>query len=314
MKRWRSRFSKQELDDLRRVDVLPGLWMVTAQFLIVGLALAACALVPHPVVVLLAMLVIGGRQLGLAIVMHEAAHNTLLPNRRANDWLGNWGGAYWVFLSVGLYRPYHLEHHAHAGSVADPDMPLKAPYPASKASMARKLLRDASGVVGVQRLVGVASLLFRAATGRHDGKETVTFFGSAIDPGAARRALRGFVCTQGLLLGVLVGLGHGWLFAVWAGSWLTTYSVSMRVRSIAEHGMTDEGRDPFRNTRTVIARWWERLLFAPSRVNHHLEHHLLMTVPHDKLPRLHAMLAERGLLDGAEVVRGYPAVLRRAVR
>ncbi len=58
--------------------------------------------------------------------------------------------------------------------------------------------------------------------------------------------------------------------------------------------------------------WWERLLLAPNRVNYHLEHHLLMTVPHYKLPRLHRMLDERGLLDGALVTRGYRAVLERA--
>ena len=47
-------------------------------------------------------------------------------------------------------------------------------------------------------------------------------------------------------------------------------------------------------------------------MNYHLEHHLLMTVPHYHLPRLHALLRERGVLDGACVERGYWRVLRRA--
>jgi fatty acid desaturase len=48
-------------------------------------------------------------------------------------------------------------------------------------------------------------------------------------------------------------------------------------------------------------------------VNYHLEHHLLMTVPHYALPRLHALLAARGVLARACVERGgYAAVLRRA--
>ena len=68
--------------------------------------------------------------------------------------------------------------------------------------------------------------------------------------------------------------------------------------------------DPLRNTRTTLVSWWERLLLAPNRVNYHLEHHLLMTVPHYKLPRLHRMLDARGLLDGALVTRGYRAVLQ----
>jgi len=76
--------------------------------------------------------------------------------------------------------------------------------------------------------------------------------------------------------------------------------------------MIPEPTDPLRNTRTTLVSWWERLLLAPNRVNYHLEHHLLMTVPLYKLPRLHRLLDERGLLDGACVTRGYADVLRCA--
>jgi len=77
--------------------------------------------------------------------------------------------------------------------------------------------------------------------------------------------------------------------------------------------MTGPAEDPLRNTRTTLVRWWERLLLAPVFVNYHLEHHLLMTVPHYRLPRLHTVLRERGLLDGALVTEGgYREVLRRA--
>jgi fatty acid desaturase len=45
-------------------------------------------------------------------------------------------------------------------------------------------------------------------------------------------------------------------------------------------------------------------------VNYHLEHHLLMTVPHYQLPRLHRLLEEN--VWRMRVERGgYPAVLRR---
>ena len=48
-------------------------------------------------------------------------------------------------------------------------------------------------------------------------------------------------------------------------------------------------------------------------MNYHLEHHLLMTVPHYHLPRMHALLRERGLLEKALVSEGgYWKVLQRA--
>ena len=82
--------------------------------------------------------------------------------------------------------------------------------------------------------------------------------------------------------------------------------------------------DVARRPRTaLLGRWvrdwfmWviaplERLFIAPYYVNYHLEHHLLMTVPHYHLPRLHRLLRERGVLEGACITRGYPAVLRLA--
>ena len=86
-----------------------------------------------------------------------------------------------------------------------------------------------------------------------------------------------------------------------------------RLRSIAEHALTPDRLDALNNTRTVRANWWERLLLAPNRVNYHLEHHLLMTVPHYNLPRMHDLLRERGVLDRACIADGYWGVLTGAV-
>jgi fatty acid desaturase len=58
------------------------------------------------------------------------------------------------------------------------------------------------------------------------------------------------------------------------------------------------------------ARWWDRLFLSPNRVNYHLEHHLVVTIPHYNLPRFHRMLHDRGLLDDALISPSYVAVLR----
>jgi fatty acid desaturase len=63
--------------------------------------------------------------------------------------------------------------------------------------------------------------------------------------------------------------------------------------------MIPDPSDDFRNTaQRQRARWWERLFIAPNRVNFHLEHHLMVAVPHYNLPRLHRLLRERGVLEG----------------
>jgi len=102
------------------------------------------------------------------------------------------------------------------------------------------------------------------------------------------------------------------LYLVWAGAWLSTFSLFLRVRAIAEHACTERSPDMLRNTRTTHANLLARATVAPHRVNFHLAHHFLMTVPFFRLPELHALLMARGALSESAVATGYLPVLRLA--
>jgi fatty acid desaturase len=262
------------------------------------LVLASFALVaawPNPLTVILALFVIGARQLGFAVMMHEAAHRSLFQNRKVNDFVGNWLCAYPIWSDTHPYRPYHLQHHARTGSPEDPDIGLVKPFPITRASLGRKIWRDLSGQTGRKFARGAWNRSFA----RWD------------DP-TSRRAAIGVAVTNLVLLALLTAVGHPWLYLLWAGAWLTTNTLVTRIRAIAEHALTPDANDPLGNTRTTRASVWERLFIAPNRVNYHLEHHLLMTVPHYNLPRMHALLGERGILERACVADGYLDVLRNA--
>ena len=294
---WHARFSRDEIQALLRISDLRGAASVALDWALIAAAFTLVARWTSPLTVLVALFVIGGRQLGLAVLMHEAAHLTLLSDRRWNDRVGSWLCAYPVWSDVHAYRAYHLQHHAKTWTAEDPDIGLVMPFPITRSSLRRKVWRDLSGQTGRKFARGA----WRRSLARW----------RAGDP-AGRRAFVGFAVTNALLLGVLAALGHPALYLLWVAAWLTTHTLVTRIRSIAEHAMVPDPRDPLRNTRTTLARWWERLLLAPNRVNYHLEHHLLMTVPHYRLPRMHELLAARGLLDDALVTRGYRAVLARA--
>jgi fatty acid desaturase len=275
--------------------------MVASNWLLVFTAMGLVVWWPNPLTVIVALFVIGARQLGMAIIMHEAAHRSLFRRRVLNDWVGNWLAAYPVWLDVQPYRTYHLQHHSKTWTAEDPDIALALPFPITRASLRRKIWRDLSGKTGWKR----AKATLRRDLGISRGKvQRRSGFGWS--------ALHGVVATNLVLLGVLTLAGHPALYLLWAGAWFTTYSLCMRIRSIAEHAMIGDPADPLRNTRTTLASGWERLLLAPNRVNYHLEHHLYMTVPHYNLPRLHRMLRERRVLDNACVERGYLGVLRLA--
>jgi fatty acid desaturase len=293
---WREALSRDEITALLAQRDAPSWRSLAADWGLVFASLTLVAAWPNVLTVLVALVVIGARQLGLAVLMHEAAHRTLFRRRRLNDFVGQWLCAYPIWSDLEAYRPYHLQHHAHTGQPGDPDLGLVRPFPITRASLRRKVLRDLTGRTGLKFARAAFKRTFRRLE----------------DP-QARRAAVGVAVTNGILLGALALLGRPELYLLWVGAWLTTNTLVTRIRAIAEHALAPDANDPLRNTRTTVIRWWERLFLAPNRVNYHLEHHLLMTVPHYNLPRMHRLLRERGVLERAWVEPGgYPAVLRQA--
>jgi fatty acid desaturase len=299
-KRWLDALTREEIQQLRELSDWRSCASLLADWGLIVAAFALVARAPHPVTILFAVAVIGARQLGLSVLMHEAAHRTLFRNRWLNDVVGNWLCAYPVWSDMGPYRPYHLQHHAKTWLADDPDLNLAVPFPVSAASMRRKIWRDLTGQTAWKRV--------RYTLRRDLGRLNVQQFGS----NAGWRNLRGVAITNLVLLGTLAACGHPALYLLWVGAWFTTHHLVLRLRSIAEHAMIPDPNDPLRNTRTTLARWWERLFIAPNYVNYHLEHHLVMTVPHYNLARMHRLLRDRGLLAGACVANGYLGVLQLA--
>ena len=298
---WRQALSRDEIDALLEMHDWRSWASIAIDWGLVFAAMALVAWLPHVLTIVLALFVIGARQLGFAVLMHEASHRSLFRSRAVNDWVGNWLCAYPIWADLFPYRPYHLKHHAKNWTAEDPDLELAQKHPVTAASMRRKAWRDLSGQVGWKRVKALVRRDLRSADGMHTSRKL-----------AGWHNLRGVVTTNAALLGLLALLGHPELYGLWVGAWFTTYSLVTRIRSIAEHSMVPDTLDELRNTRTTLAGWWERLFVAPNRVNYHLEHHLLMTVPHYSLPRMHRLLRERGVLEQACVTSGYPAVLRQA--
>lgn len=293
---WRAALSPQDVRDLLEMHDWRSWLTLAVNWSLVFAAFALVAWWPNPLTVVTALFVIGARQLGFAVIMHDASHRAFLSSRAVNDWVGNWLAAYPIWSDLRPYRPYHLQHHARTGSAEDPDIGLVKPFPITARSLRRKVWRDLSGQTGRKFAIGA-------------WRRTFARWGE--DP-VATRAAQGVLVTNLVLLGILTACGHPALYLLWAVAWLTTNTLVTRIRSIAEHALTPDPDDPMRNTRTTVARWWERLLLAPIRVNFHLEHHLLMTVPHYNLPRMHRLLRERGALADACVEVGYLGILRRA--
>ena len=290
--------TRQELRAWSARSDLHGAWLVAANWAAIAAIFTAVALWTNPLTVLLGIGLLGGRQLGLAGLMHECGHHNLFAHRKLNDRVGQWLCAWPIMADLHRYARGHLRHHRYAGSEKDPDLPNYQSYPVGWTSFRRKVWRDLTGRTG-----------WKLVRGRFQGRDPL--FGSQ----SRESGLLGFLWVNAGLFVVLVAFGHGGLVLLWPAAFLTTYLLFARIRQVAEHAAVPDlfDPDPRKNTRTTHARWWERLFFAPNFLNYHLEHHLAAGVPCYRLRAFHHLLKERGAYADTHFPRGYAAVLRHAV-
>jgi len=250
---WRKVIPLEERKKLLAISPLRSWWMIASNWLFIFAAMALVAWWPNPLTILVALFVIAARQLGCAVVMHEAAHRTLFKSRALNDWAGNWLAAYPVWTDTAPYRNYPLAHHARTGTIEDPDLGLVTPFPITRESFRRKLWRDLSGQTGVKQAI----LVFKRDMGLLGNRRNQRNFGmSGGDrPDVGWHKVAPVALTNLVLLAILTLAGHPALYLLWVVSWLTTYRLVTRIRAIAEHSMVPDQLDPLRNTRTTRARW-----------------------------------------------------------
>lgn len=308
--------TREELRGFLEVDDARGWWAVARTWGLIAGAFALAGAYPSVWTALVAVVVLGAQQHALAIVQHEAAHGVLFRDGRLNDFVGRWLCANAIWLDFDDYRRAHLLHHTRTGTPEDPDFAtLRAPYPRTRRSLARKLARDAAGITGLKRLVGLVLIAFGAIEFNTNGEFTRAARTerrlSEVLAGAWRN-MRGVVLVQGLLFGILALVGAPWLFGLWAAAYVVVFSLVFRIRAIGDHACTPDATDPFRNSRTILVGPIERFLIAPFHVTYHIGHHLVMTVPWYRLRDFHALLEARGAVDPACVAGGYGEVLRLA--
>lgn len=284
-----SYLSKEELRSFVTADNWRASASVALNIAMVAAGFALPALWQHPVAWILASMLLAGRALGFAILNHDAAHQNFFTSRKVNQWMGKWIFGALPNVPYEAYRRGHLEHHRAAGTEADPDLAFVDAYPATRASLFRKLLRDVSGLNGVKGII---------------------YQFQPTDKGA----LYPFFLMHGLIIATLWAFGVPEVYACWWLGQLFVFPLILRLRVMGEHGGVPDhfDRDPRRYTATTLAGPLARLLVAPNFVNYHVEHHMAATVPGYKLPALHKLLRERGYFEGtACLAPSYWAVVRR---
>jgi fatty acid desaturase len=298
-------FTAEEWAPLAERSSWKGLLLVAHCWAVIGLATLMGLF--FPITIPIAVMIIGARQLGLGILQHDAAHSALHVDPKTNLWVGEWlcGGG------VERYRKYHLQHHKFAQQAEDPDLGLSAPFPITKASLRRKIIRDLTGQTWIKQRFG---LLQYNLKNRAKGAPVLPMIWADIVRQRRFFATNLVAIVAFGVAGMLIGRDWWWgWFALWLLPRATWFQMVTRFRNIAEHALVAKNEpDPLRHARTTTANWLERALIAPYYVNYHCEHHMFMHVPCYHLPTVHQLLRRKGVLSRMETAPGYGRVLARA--
>jgi len=278
------RIPASELRALSRLSSTRALAAIAIEWLAIAGAVVFVTYLHHPLATLVAIPFIGARQHALLVIAHDASHYRLLPNRRANDWVGNVFLSWPMFVSVQGFRHFHGAHHRFLNADGDGNRELWsthtadgsfAPewrYPKSRGALLLTLLRRGALWTGLWWML-------RGIVGGFA-------FGMTLPERVARAAW---------MIGVIAlftwAKAWGAFFWCWVVPYCTWHVVIQYARLICEHSnVKAEAR--WGATRTTIPRLWERLLILPRNIGFHIEHHWYPSVPFYRLAQLHARLMQ----------------------
>jgi fatty acid desaturase len=200
-------------------------------------------------------------------------------------------------ITMQGYRNTHFAHHRETNTENDPDWIRKLgarefSFPKSRTEILLLLCQFAFGFQFFSQLKKIK------------GMKNIN------DISAKLRIARAILLLYVFALSIYVGFWKG-LILYWLIPLATSFMLFLYIRSVAEH-FAVEYEHVLNQTRTVIAPYWERWLFAPHGVNYHLEHHLYPSVPFFRLPELHRhLMTKEEFARSAHVTHGYTTGLFR---
>lgn len=284
------RLSQEDRTRLRAIPSYKNAWSTAWLFGQNILILVAAAKLNHLAVWVIAFLLMGRAHAQFASLMHEAAHRLLFTHKATNDFVGNWILGYSVMTSTQAYRRVHMAHHKREFGPNEPDIPLYANYPVTRASLRRKLIRDATGQTGYKLL-------------RNQLK------GLRSEDTRVKRTLWKMIGVQVVIATVFTLAGYWWMYPVmWVAPYLTVWRVINRLRSIAEHGGLREDDDRRYTTHSVRQHWFAHFYLVPYNIGFHMAHHVDAGVPFRHLREYNRLLHESNYLDDSLEYPSYTSL------
>ncbi|MBL4848043.1 MAG: fatty acid desaturase [Planctomycetes bacterium] len=283
---------------MREFTRVSGWRSIALCFALSGAAIATAALggrLSNYWLALPAILVISGLQFHLMILLHEASHGLLHPNRKINDFVSDLFCAIPFGTLTRYYRVFHLAHHKSTGVRGeDPEVDM------FEAMDYRYRRLPKWKLVGMLLADLLFLNLFRYVTWMI--KFTVE---RGLKPTLRDLALN--LTFWGALIGASIVFGF-WadLLLFWALPYATFTVFFAKLHGYGEH-TGETGPDEYARTWTHRFPWIVNFFIYPLNSGLHLEHHLFPRVPWYRIQAFreallalptHAVRAEPVTVDG----------------
>lgn len=240
----------------------------------------------HPIITLLAIVIIRARQHALTVIAHDASHFRLLQSKKLNDWIGDLFTAWPVFISVATFRYVHSTHHRYINQEGDRNrrtwlthttkgkLRTEWTFPQSTPKITLHLLAKSTGLFGILWIVRglLAPFVLRQPI-------SVLFIRS----------------SYYILIALVLSYTGSWwsFFLYWILPLCTWHIFVQHLRLMFEHSNIHSSIEAYRQTRSTTPGWLGRLLFLPRNIGYHIEHHWYPSVPFYNLPALRQELIKQ---------------------
>jgi fatty acid desaturase len=267
-------FDGMAVSELSRVRILPFLWRLLL-YLALIIALGVAVVATRGILSVAAMALLGLIYAHGVELQHQALHNTALPNKSWNRFVGFFLGLP-MLVSFTDYQVNHLRHHRLLGTADD-----------------REFFN-----YGYDRLTSLKPLLAHLLMLRHYRDVTGFIAGSLvgwIKPGMkveSARKIRTEYCWMAFFLAAAVAVSFAFHTKAALYLWLVPLLFAIPAHALVElpehWGRDHHTLDVSANTRTIkagpLGSWYT------NGNNYHIEHHWLPGVPNDRFADLHQAL------------------------
>jgi fatty acid desaturase len=302
----------EKLRELSRIDGLKAAQAIVMEWSVIVAIALFCHRYWHPVLYLLAVMLLGARQHALAVLNHEATHYRLLPRRSWNDLIAEPLLAWPILISTRWFRSFHHPHHRHLGTPEDSNRLIYKTHTASN-----QLTRPWTFPKHPLAFAGLLFIDLLGITGIFYGLRVVSRIWTVRSPL--------YSTLQGLYYSSIVTLIFYFqlqqlVLLYWFIPLFTWFILTNHLRIIGEHSAIAIQKDLpsdqafYELTRTTLPAWWDSLLLVPRNISYHIEHHMYPSVPFYRLPELHACLMEKtGFQSRAHITVTYWGVIKELV-